>query len=45
MVWGKCWYESVLRGAANMDADLIIKLAGKQSWLSEVLRMPEDWPY
>ena len=43
MAWGKRWHEPVLQEARNIDADLIIKVAGKQSWLSEVLRTPEDW--
>ena len=43
MAWGKHWHEPVLREARNIDADLIIKVAGKHSWLSEVLRTPEDW--
>ncbi len=43
MVWGKRWHEPVLQEATNIEADLIIKVAGKQSWLSEVLRTPEDW--
>lgn len=43
MAWGKRWHEPVLQEAQNIDADLIIKVAGKQSWLSEVLRTPEDW--